>query len=71
MDPGKQAASSTEETRTGEKLLNDLKVLVQRAEQKVLEQAKAADSVVRDHPYPIIGAAFGLGLLLGFVVRRK
>lgn len=33
--------------------------------------AKEADVVIRDHPYESIGAAFGLGLLIGFLVTRK
>ena len=54
-----------------EKLLNELKLMLQRAEEKAIERAKVADKVIRDHPYPTIGIAFVLGLLLGVVVRRK
>ena len=32
---------------------------------------KKADTVIRDHPYESIGIAFGLGLLIGVLVRRK
>lgn len=33
--------------------------------------AKATDRAIREHPYPSIGIAFGVGLLLGFLVRRR
>lgn len=60
-----------EHRATAEKLIGDLKTMVQRAEQKAVERAKAADRVVRDHPYQTIGLAFGLGLLIGVLARRK
>ena len=71
MEASTQTPSSTNELHSAERLLNDLKELIQRAEQKAVEQAKAADRVVRTHPYPTIGAALGLGLLVGFLVGRK
>ena len=55
----------------GDKLVSQLKAVIQRAEQKAVERAKAANRVVRENPYPAIGLAFGLGLLVGFLVRRK
>jgi ElaB/YqjD/DUF883 family membrane-anchored ribosome-binding protein len=33
--------------------------------------AKATDRTIRDHPYESIGIAFGVGLLVGFLVGRK
>ena len=33
--------------------------------------AKKADVVIRDHPYESIGAAFGIGLLIGVLVARR
>jgi ElaB/YqjD/DUF883 family membrane-anchored ribosome-binding protein len=65
--------NSTAETRgaAAEKLVDDLKAIIQRAEQKAVESAKAADRVVRDHPYQTIGVAFGLGVLLGVLLRRR
>ena len=38
---------------------------------KTVEAAKAADRVIRDHPYESLGVAFGAGLLLGVLVTRK
>jgi ElaB/YqjD/DUF883 family membrane-anchored ribosome-binding protein len=59
-------------TRPTERLVDDLKVIVQRAEQGAVERARAADKVVRDHPYQTIGIALGLGVLIGaFAARRR
>ena len=33
--------------------------------------AKQADIVIRGHPYESIGAAFGIGLLIGVLVGRR
>ncbi len=49
----------------------EIKALVQKAEEKAVERAKAADRLVRDHPYQTIGLAFGLGVLIGVLARRK
>jgi ElaB/YqjD/DUF883 family membrane-anchored ribosome-binding protein len=54
-----------------EKLVDDIKAMLERAEQKAIERAKAADRLVRDHPYQTIGLAFGLGLLIGVLARRR
>ncbi len=54
-----------------EKLVDDLKAVLQRAEEKAVERAKAADKVIREHPYQTIALAFGLGLLIGILARRR
>ncbi len=40
-----------------------------------IESAKAAarkaDEAIRTHPYESVGVAFGIGLLLGALIRRK
>ena len=56
---------------TTEKLLNELKTTLQRVQQRTVERAKATDQVIREHPYETIGIAFGLGVLIGFLIRRK
>jgi len=33
--------------------------------------AQKADTAVRAHPYESVGVAFGVGLLIGFLVARK
>lgn len=36
-----------------------------------VEQAKAADKVIRDHPYQSIGIAFGVGAVIGLLLGRR
>lgn len=56
---------------TADKIVDELKAIIQRVEKKTVEGAKVADRVVRDHPYATIGIAIGLGLLIGILARRK
>lgn len=35
------------------------------------EAVKKADTVIREHPYQSLGIAFGIGLLLGVLLKRK
>jgi len=63
-----ETADSTEVT---ERLVDDLKAVIQRVQEKAVERAKAADKVIRERPYQTIGIAFGLGLLIGILARRK
>jgi ElaB/YqjD/DUF883 family membrane-anchored ribosome-binding protein len=51
--------------------LENAKATCQRLEEKAVAGARAADKVVRDHPYQSIGIAFGIGLLIGVLVTRK
>jgi ElaB/YqjD/DUF883 family membrane-anchored ribosome-binding protein len=54
-----------------ERLVDDLKAVIQRAGEKAVERGKAADQMIRDNPYQTIGLAFGLGLLIGILARRR
>ena len=54
-----------------QRLVDEMRAMLERAEQKAVERAKAADRLVRDHPYQTIGLAFGLGLLIGVLARRR
>jgi ElaB/YqjD/DUF883 family membrane-anchored ribosome-binding protein len=73
METRHENAQSTAEATaaTAEKLIADLKTMIQRAEEKAVERAKAADRVIRDHPYHTVGVAFAVGVLLGVLCRRK
>jgi ElaB/YqjD/DUF883 family membrane-anchored ribosome-binding protein len=51
--------------------LESAKATCKRLEEKTIATAKAADHVIREHPYQSIGIAFGLGLLIGVLVNRK
>lgn len=42
-----------------------------RVRDKTVEQARAADEVVRQHPYQAMGIALGLGVLVGVLVARR
>ena len=53
------------------KVVSDIRTLVQRAKEQTVQRARAADQVVRGHPYQTIGVAFGLGLLIGILARRR
>ena len=73
MESRLENATATTESKgiSTEKLVNDLKSMLQRAEELTVERAKAADRVIRDHPYHTIGLAFGVGLLIGILARRR
>lgn len=51
--------------------LESAKANCKRIEERTIATAKAADRVIRDHPYQSIGIAFGIGLLIGVLVNRK
>jgi ElaB/YqjD/DUF883 family membrane-anchored ribosome-binding protein len=51
--------------------LESAKANCKRLEEKTVATAKAADRVIRDHPYQTVGIAFGLGVLIGALVNRK
>jgi len=42
-----------------------------RLRERAIAGARAADRVVRDHPYETLGVAFGIGVLLGCLVMRR
>ncbi len=51
--------------------IESAKETYQRLQEKAIAGAKATDKVVRAHPYESLGAAFGVGLLLGVLAARK
>jgi len=51
--------------------IDSAKACCQDLESKAVEGAKAADMVIREHPYQSIGIAFGVGLLAGYLLTRK
>ena len=51
--------------------LESAKASCRRLEEKTIATAKAADKVIREHPYESIGVAFGVGLLIGVLVGRR
>lgn len=41
------------------------------AQELAVSGAKATDRAIRNHPYPSVGIAFSVGLLLGFLSYRR
>ena len=42
-----------------------------KLEERVRAGAEATDRMVREHPYQSVGAAFGVGLLIGILLNRR
>ncbi len=51
--------------------LESTRVTCTRLEERAVAGAKAADRVVREHPYQSIGIAFGVGILIGVLVGKR
>ena len=47
------------------------KETLNNVQEKAVASAKAADGVIRDHPYQSIGVALGVGALIGFLLSRR
>ncbi len=47
------------------------KEVCERLEEKTAAAAKTADKAVHEHPYPAVGVAFGVGLLIGLLAARS
>lgn len=67
-----QAGDKVSEVRQRlSRALDSAKETCERWQDKSVEAAKATDRVIRDHPYESLGAAFGLGILIGVLVARR
>lgn len=51
--------------------LDHAKETCRRLEDRAREGARAADRVIRRHPYESIGLSFGVGVLLGVLINRR
>jgi len=51
--------------------LENGKEIFGRVKEKAVEGAKATDQAVREHPYPVIGIALGVGAVIGYLVARR
>ncbi len=71
METRYQEATAETSGLSKDKVMHELKAMFQRAEERAVERAKAADKVIRDHPYQTIGLAFGIGLLIGVLAGRR
>ena len=43
----------------------------QRLQERAIAGAKATDRLIRQNPYQSIGIAFGIGLLIGVLAKRR
>ena len=51
--------------------LDSGKEIFGRVKDKAVEGAKATDQAVHEHPYPAIGIALGVGVLIGYLLGRR
>jgi ElaB/YqjD/DUF883 family membrane-anchored ribosome-binding protein len=66
------AHNAAEEIQSvGAAALDRAKDLYQTAQTSVVKGARTADRTIRANPYQAVGVAFGVGLLVGFLMRRK
>ena len=68
------ATEDNEKTNIRAKLesaVEKAKEACERLEEKTVAAAKTADKAVRTHPYPAMGIAFGVGLLVGVLAMRS
>ena len=42
-----------------------------KLEDRARASMQATDRIIREHPYESVGAAFGIGLLIGVLVNRR
>ena len=71
-DSGEALGDKARETRVRlTETLESAKALCEQLEEKAIQGAKAADQVIREHPYQSIGIAAAVGLLIGVLVTRK
>jgi ElaB/YqjD/DUF883 family membrane-anchored ribosome-binding protein len=68
-----QATGRDVSARSKEQLIGALerfKDTCQRVEKEAVSVARSTDRIIREHPYPSIGIAFGVGVLLGVLITR-
>ncbi len=69
-----KATSGTLANKSKEELLTalgKLKITCRRVEAQAVAGGRATARIVREYPYPSIGFAFGLGLLMGVLAVRR
>jgi ElaB/YqjD/DUF883 family membrane-anchored ribosome-binding protein len=66
--------AETESAKLSAKLENVIekaKETCQRLQDQTAAAARSTDKTIREHPYPALGVAFGLGLLIGVLAMRS
>jgi ElaB/YqjD/DUF883 family membrane-anchored ribosome-binding protein len=64
-DKGKEARARLDEA------LQRARVTCEEFEGKAADAARAAETTIRDHPLTSVGAAFGIGVLLGVLINNR
>jgi ElaB/YqjD/DUF883 family membrane-anchored ribosome-binding protein len=64
-DKGKEARARLDEA------LQRARVTCEEFEGKAVDAARAAETTIRDHPLTSVGAAFGIGVLLGVLINNR
>ncbi len=68
-EKGQEWASRTKSA--GSSAMENARAAYEAGREKALAGAKATDQAIRANPYTALGITFGLGLLLGFLIKRK
>lgn len=68
-DVAEDLASRTRKARAA--AMESARAAYDVARSKAQAGAKATDQAIRGNPYSSLGIAFGAGLLLGFLIKRK
>jgi ElaB/YqjD/DUF883 family membrane-anchored ribosome-binding protein len=67
-DVGEKAREARSRLMTA---LESAKHSAQVVQEKAIAGAKATDQAIRNHPYPALGIAFGVGVLIGVLAARS
>lgn len=71
LDTEQNGDSTTEQIRRKlSSVVETARLQKARLQERTVEGARATDHAVRTHPYQSIGVVFGLGLLIGVLLRR-
>jgi ElaB/YqjD/DUF883 family membrane-anchored ribosome-binding protein len=77
---GREAAETVKETAqdwaeqaraAGEAAYHKAQAAYEYAQDKAIAGARMTDQAIRENPYKALGVAFGVGLLIGFLVKRR
>jgi ElaB/YqjD/DUF883 family membrane-anchored ribosome-binding protein len=62
---------ATEQNQATEEQIEQINSTLQRIKEYAAQQAKSADRLVRNYPYPSLGIAMGLGIIIGLLLGRR
>jgi ElaB/YqjD/DUF883 family membrane-anchored ribosome-binding protein len=69
MEATEELNTKTSELRAKlDTVVQKARMACERMQEQTAAAAKATDKVVHEHPYPTLGIAFGVGILIGVLV---